>query len=99
MKVYLLTYGKSSNWLYEWNEMYNLRLWNVFMNSDKARVSGSENGFGPAYVSEQGFFDAPTAETWNICVNIQHFRKILSNYIYIHDGSPNFYLDLLQHTI
>lgn len=38
-------------------------LLNVFMNSDNARISGSENAFGPAYVSAHGFFDAPTAKT------------------------------------
>lgn len=29
------------------------------MNLDNAAVSGSENGFDPAYVSKHGFLDAP----------------------------------------
>lgn len=32
------------------------------MNLDSASVSGSENPFGPAYVSEHGSWDAPAPD-------------------------------------
>lgn len=54
-----LTYGKSNICPYEWNERYNLILSKLFTNCDNANVSGSENGFAPANISEHGFFDAP----------------------------------------
>lgn len=39
--------------------MYNFILSNDLMNSDKALVSGSENGVGPAKASLHGLFDEP----------------------------------------
>lgn len=38
---------------------------NDLMNSDKASVSGSENGDEPAYVGAHGFVEAPDSEINN----------------------------------
>lgn len=46
--------------------MYNFILGIDLIYSAKAKDSGSENGDGPAYDSEQGFFDAPTSKMQNI---------------------------------
>lgn len=62
-----LTYGNINSWLNEWNEIYNLRLLTCslfLIRFERLRVSGSENGFGPAYVSEHGFDDAPVSAWW-----------------------------------
>lgn len=40
------------------------------MNSDRANVSGSENGLEPANVSEQGFVEAPASERLRYMVKI-----------------------------
>lgn len=42
-------------------KMYSFRLSSVSMNLARERISGSENGRGPAYTSEQGFVDEPTS--------------------------------------
>lgn len=34
-------------------------------NLDKASVSGSEKGFGPAKISEHGFVDDPTSKEYS----------------------------------
>lgn len=41
--------------------MYSFKLSSVSMNLARERISGSENGRGPAYTSEQGFVDEPTS--------------------------------------
>lgn len=46
------------------------------MNSANERISGSENGFGPAYNSEHGFFDEPTSREFSMKL-IRHARSWL----------------------
>lgn len=46
---------------------------NVLMNSANAKTSDSENGFGPAYIFEQGSVDTPTSGTINYFENEFYF--------------------------
>lgn len=73
------------------------------MNCANAKISGSENGFGPAYIFEQGSFDTPTSETIHYFENEHIFTslhtEILFNSNYLHDESQSFYLHQLPYTI
>lgn len=71
---------------------------NVFINSDKASVSGSENGFGPAYISEHGFVDDP-ASTIGLDTKYEYFNfKMYFIYAHRRDGNQNFGLDQIHNT-
>lgn len=68
------------------------------MNSANARLSGSENGFAPAYDSEHGFADAPAStihknKSFDVKTN---FFYIKSQQSCLHDETQNFDWRLCQ---
>lgn len=94
----MLTYGKSNICPYEWNDKYSRILSKLCMNSANARLSGSENGFAPAYDSEHGFADAPAStirRNETSCMKTKIFY-LKSQQSCLHDEMQNFDWRLCQ---
>lgn len=53
--------------------MKSFKLSTVLINLDSERLSGSENGLGPAYVIEHGLFEAPNS------ANLEHVSRFIKN--------------------